>query len=28
VGFEWFFVILAFVIDIGSLGAGRRARGN
>jgi hypothetical protein len=26
-GFEWFFVVLAFVIDLGSYGAGRRARG-
>jgi hypothetical protein len=26
VGFEWFFVILAFVIDIGAYGGGRRAR--
>jgi hypothetical protein len=25
-GFEWFFVILAFVIDIGSITQGRRAR--
>ena len=25
-GFEWFFVILAFVIDLSSYGAGRRAR--
>src|SRR3954464_7320833 len=24
VGFEWFFVILAFVVDLGSYGAGRR----
>jgi len=28
VGFDWFFVILAFMIDLASLGAGRRARGN
>jgi hypothetical protein len=26
VGFEWFFVVLAFLIDIGSYGQGRRAR--
>jgi hypothetical protein len=26
VGFEWFFVILAFLIDLSSYGAGRRAR--
>ena len=26
VGFEWFFVILAFVIDISSYGGGMRAR--
>jgi hypothetical protein len=25
-GFEWFFVILAFVIDLGSYAGGRRAR--
>jgi len=25
-GFEWFFVILAFLIDLGSYGQGRRAR--
>ena len=25
-GFEWFFVILAFIIDISSYGQGRRAR--
>jgi hypothetical protein len=25
-GFEWFFVVLAFLIDITSYGAGRRAR--
>ena len=25
-GFEWFFVVLAFVIDLGSYGAGDRAR--
>jgi hypothetical protein len=25
-GFEWFFVILAFVIDLGSYGVGRRAQ--
>jgi hypothetical protein len=25
-GFEWFFVALAFVIDLGSYGQGRRAR--
>ena len=25
-GFEWFFVILAFLIDVGSYGGGRRAR--
>jgi len=25
-GFEWFFVILAFVIDLGSYGGGRRAQ--
>jgi hypothetical protein len=25
-GFEWFFVILAFMIDLSSLGAGSRAR--
>ena len=25
-GFEWFFVILAFLIDLGSYGFGRRAR--
>jgi hypothetical protein len=24
--FEWFFVILAFLIDLGSLGQGRRAK--
>ena len=26
-GFEWFFVILAFVIDLGSWTQGQRARG-
>jgi hypothetical protein len=26
VGFEWFFVVLAFVIDLASYGQGRRAR--
>ncbi|HEX5620282.1 MAG TPA: hypothetical protein VFX51_17815 [Solirubrobacteraceae bacterium] len=26
-GIEWFFVALAFVIDLGSYGVGRRARG-
>jgi hypothetical protein len=26
VGIEWFFVVLAFLVDLGSLGAGRRAR--
>ena len=26
-GFEWFFVILAFLIDLGSYDRGRRARG-
>ena len=26
VGFEWFFVVLAFLIDLGSYGQGRRAR--
>ena len=26
VGIEWFFVALAFVIDLGSYGAGQRAR--
>ena len=25
-GFEWFFVILAFLFDLGSYGEGRRAR--
>jgi len=25
-GFEWFFVVLAFLIDLGSYGFGRRAR--
>ena len=25
-GLEWFFVILAFLADLGSLGGGRRAR--
>ena len=25
-GFEWFFVVLAFLIDVGSYGFGRRAR--
>lgn len=25
-GFEWFFVVLAFLLDIGSLGAGSRSR--
>jgi len=25
-GFEWFFVILAFLIDLGSYAQGRRAR--
>ena len=25
-GFEWFFVILAFLIDLGSYGGGRRAQ--
>jgi hypothetical protein len=25
-GFEWFFVILAFLIDLGAYGGGRRAR--
>ena len=25
-GFEWFFVVLAFLIDLGSYGQGRRAR--
>ena len=25
-GFEWFFVVLAFVIDLGSYAGGRRAR--
>ena len=25
-GFEWFFVILAFLIDLGSYGQGRRAQ--
>ena len=25
-GFEWFFVILAFVVDLGSYGQGQRAR--
>ena len=25
-GFEWFFVVLAFVIDLGSYGQGRRAQ--
>ena len=25
-GFEWFFVILAFLIDLGAYGQGRRAR--
>ena len=26
VGFEWFFVVLAFLIDLGAYGQGRRAR--
>jgi hypothetical protein len=25
-GFEWFFVVLAFVIDLGAYGGGRFAR--
>jgi hypothetical protein len=25
-GFEWFFVVLAFVVDLASLGGGNRAR--
>jgi hypothetical protein len=25
-GFEWFFVVLAFLIDLGSYGQGRRAQ--
>jgi hypothetical protein len=25
-GFDWFFVILAFLVDLGSYGAGRRAQ--
>jgi hypothetical protein len=25
-GIEWFFVVLGFLIDIGALGSGRRAR--
>ena len=25
-GFEWFFIVLAFLIDLGSYGFGRRAR--
>ena len=25
-GFEWFFVILAFLIDLGAIGGGRRAQ--
>jgi hypothetical protein len=25
-GFEWFFIILAFLVDLGSYGQGRRAR--
>jgi hypothetical protein len=26
-GFEWFFVVLAFLIDLGAYTQGRRARG-
>jgi hypothetical protein len=26
-GFEWFFVVLAFIIDLGSYGGGRVAAG-
>jgi hypothetical protein len=26
-GFEWFFVVLAFVVDLGSYGAGQRYQG-
>jgi len=25
-GFEWFFVVVAFLIDLGAIGGGRRAR--
>ncbi len=27
-GFEWFFVVLAFAVDLGSYANGRRARGD